>query len=140
MFDVKKGVYGENPIDEGTLPAATTDGGGNVTPGTLSATRAVAVGGVVGRLCFRIVAGNGGFTLKSGKKISYTVDECDTIDGTYTSSVRSGSGHTASADTTYAEGEIIDTVEYPRDDKVFAKFNLSTDNTSAGKVKVVLDY
>ena len=139
MFDVKKGVYGENPIDEGTLPAATTDGG-VTTPGTLSATRAVAVGGVVGRLCFRIVAGAGGFTLKNGKKISYTIDECDTIDGTYTSSVRSGNGHTASADTAYAEGEIIDTVEYSRDDKVFAKFNLSTDNTSAGKVKVVLDY
>ncbi|MBR1778147.1 MAG: hypothetical protein IJ752_06150 [Alphaproteobacteria bacterium] len=130
MFDIKKGVYGENPIDEGTLASG----------GSLSATRAVAVGGVVGRLCFRIVAGEGGFTLKSGKKISYTVDECDTIDGTYTSSVRSGDGHTAAADTTYAEGEVIDTVEYPRDDKVFAKFNLSTDNTEAGKVKVVLDY
>ena len=139
MFDVKKGVYGENPVDEGTLPAATTSD--NVTtPGTLSATRAVAVGGVGGRLCFRIVAGTGGFTLKNGKKISYTIDECDTVDGTFTSSVRSGNGHTASADTTYAEGEVIDTVEYSRDDKVFAKFNLSTDNTSAGKVKVVLDY
>lgn len=139
MFDIKKGVYGENPIDEATLPAATTSDS-VTTFGTLSATRAVAVGGVVGRLCFRIVAGEGGYTLKSGKKLSYTIDECDTVDGTFTSSVRSGNGHAASADTEYAEGEVIDTVEYSRDDKVFAKFNLSTDNTSAGKVKVVLDY
>lgn len=130
MFDVKKGVYGENPIDEATLSAG----------GSLSATRPVAVGGVAGRLCFRIVAGEGGYTLKSGKKMSYTVDECATINGTFSNSVRSGGGHTAAADTAYAEGEIIDTVEYPRDDKVFAKFNLSTDNSVAGKVKVVLDY
>lgn len=139
MFDIKKGVYGENPIDEATLPAATTSDS-VTTFGTLSATRAVAVGGVVGRLCFRIVAGEGGYTLKSGKKLSYTIDECDTVDGTFTSSVRSGNGHTASADTEYTEGEVIDTIEYPRDDKVFVKFNLSTDNTVAGKVKVVLDY
>lgn len=139
MFDIKKGVYGENPIDEATLPAATTSDS-VTTFGTLSATRAVAVGGVVGRLCFRIVAGEGGYTLKSGKKLSYTIDECDAVDGNYTSSVRSGDGHTASADTEYTEGEVIDTIEYPRDDKVFVKFNLSTDNTVAGKVKVVLDY
>lgn len=130
MFDVKKGVYGENPVDEGTLSAG----------GALTATRAVAVGGVAGRLCFRVVAGEGGFTLKEGKKISYTIDESATIDGSYTNSVRSGVGHTATADEVYAEGEIIDTVEYARDDQVYAKFNLSTDNTTDGKVKVVLDY
>ena len=119
------GFYKGNFIDESTAAA------------TVSATRGLRVGGSLGHVYGQLVAGAGGFSIASGKKVTLTGSECDTADGTYDANgvtvVRS-----FSAATEFAEGEVIAEIYFASYSKEYGKIAFACDDTSvSGKIKVV---
>lgn len=127
MFDVKKGVYGENFIDEATAATSVT------------ATRGVCVGGVFGRVKARLVAGEGGLSVANAGALTLTATQADDIDGEYAAySPALTKTYTASAAETYNEGDIILELDFPSDTKMYAKIAFSmTASAATGKIKVV---
>ncbi len=122
---MKQGFYGENFIDEAAAAAS------------VAATRAVKVGGTIGNVYAVCIAGEGGFSIASGKKVTLTANESDTIDGTYTSNGVT-SVRTFAAATVVAEGEIIAELPFTSYSKMFAKVSVACDDTAvAGKIKVI---
>lgn len=121
---MKYGFYNENFIDEAS--AATS----------VSATRGIKVGGVQGHVVAQCIAGTGGCSIASGKTVTLTATECDTLSGTYTSL---GSHTRTFADaTSFAEGEVIAEIAFPSYVANYAKVAFaSNDSAISGKIKVV---
>lgn len=122
---MKYGFYGENFIDEST--AATS----------VAATRGVKVGGTVGNLYAVAIAGEGGCSIASGKTVTLSATESDTLTGTYNSNGVT-STRTFAAATSFAEGDVICELGFPSYSKMFAKVAFaSNDSGISGKIKVI---
>lgn len=124
---MKKGFYGENFIDEADAAA------------TVAASRAVKTGGALGNLYAVCIAGESGFSIAAGKKVTLTAEECDTYDGAY-----AGNGITSvrtfAAATTFSEGEVIAELPFATYGKLFSKVSFACDDAAAdGKIKIVAD-
>lgn len=121
----KIGFYKENFIDEAA--AATS----------VAATRAVKVGGALGHVYAIAVAGEGGFAIAAGKKVTLTATESDDFDGSYGDSGLS-SARTFAEATDIPEGEIIAELGFTSYSKNFAKVAFATDDSAvSGKIKVI---
>ncbi|MBQ8465294.1 MAG: hypothetical protein IJ545_04715 [Alphaproteobacteria bacterium] len=122
---MKYGFYGENFIDEASAAAS------------VSATRGVKVGGTVGNLYAKCIAGAGGFSIASGKTVTLTASESDTLSGTYNAS-GVATTRTFSAATVIPEGEVICELGFPSYVKDFAKIAFTcNDSNVSGKIKVI---
>lgn len=121
---MKIGFYHENFIDEAT--AATS----------VSATRGIKVGGVLGHVYAQAVAGEGGCSIANGKTVTLTATECATVSGEYSS--LGSHTRTMAAATTFAEGEVIAEIGFPSYVKDYAKVAFtSNDSGISGKIKVI---
>ena len=120
---MKIGFYGENFIDEASAS------------GSISATRAVQVGGAGGCVYARCVAGAGGASITAEGYVKLTATECATFSGTYENTGLS-SQHTFAAATTFNEGETICELGFCSYTELFAKVALTSSGLS-GKVKVI---
>ena len=119
------GFYKENFIDEAAAAAS------------VAATRAVKVGGVLGGVRAVCVAGEGGFKIAAGKKVTLTATESDDFDGTYNDSGLS-SVRTFAKAASFDEGEVIAELSIVSYSKDYAKVAFATDDTAAsGKIKVI---
>ena len=129
-FLVKKGVEGENFVEEGSFGSSGS---------AENAVKVVKVGGCDGRVVSQMVAGKGGFTLEAGKKVTLTATVSDTVDGTFESCVSNSYTAGSSAAESFAEGAVIVELAFPCDVKPFAKVTPTTDMAaaaSAGKFLV----
>lgn len=121
----KIGFYKENFIDE--TAAATS----------VAATRAVKVGGALGHVYAVAVAGEGGFSIAAGKKVTLTATEDDDFNGSFADSGLSSSRTFAEA-TDIPEGEIIAELGFTSYSKSYAKVTFATDDSAVeGKIKVI---
>lgn len=119
------GFYKENFIDEASAAAS------------VAATRAVKVGGVLGGVCAVCVAGEGGFKIAAGKKVTLTATESDDFEGVYNDSGMT-SVRTFAAATSFNEGDVIAELPFASYSKDYAKVAFATDDTTvSGKVKVI---
>lgn len=119
------GFYKENFIDEAAAAAS------------IAATRAIKVGGVFGGVRAVCVAGEGGFSIAAGKKVTLSATESDDFGGTYSDNGLT-SVRTFAAATTFNEGDVIAELPFTSYSKNYAKVAFATDDTTAsGKVKVI---
>ncbi len=104
---------------------------------SISGTRGLRVGGALGHVYAQCVAGAGGFSIASGKTVTLTGKECDTVDGTYAANgvtvVR-----TFAAATTFAEGEVIAEIHFAEYSKEYGKVDFAcNDSGVTGAIKIV---
>lgn len=119
------GFYKENFIDEAAAAAS------------VSATRAVKVGGVLGGVCAVCIAGEGGFKIAAGKKVTLSATESDDFGGTYSDNGMT-SVRTFAAAASFNEGDVIAELPFTSYSKDYAKVAFATDDTTvSGKVKVI---
>lgn len=119
------GFYHENFTDEAQAAA------------TVSGTRGLRVGGSLGRVYAQCIAGAGGFSIASGKKVTLTGKECATVDGTYAANGVT-SVRTFAAATTFSEGEVIAEIHFPSYSAEYGKVDFACDDVNvSGAIKIV---
>lgn len=125
----KRGYHNENFIEEQAAAALIV--------GTVG----IRIGCIRGQVIAALVAGDGGLTVADGATLTLTGKEADAVDGTPVAfNPPLTKTFTQTGSKTYAEGDVIFTFDFPKDNAGFGFITYTQTGTVSGNVLVATEY